>query len=66
MGLNEDEPQLMSLVKEQFRSRRVPSAWTKADVCAAKIASPRSLRRGRRGKHAGKASLIRWEVCVDE
>jgi hypothetical protein len=34
MGLNEDEPQLMSLVMTKFRSRRIPGAWVKADVCA--------------------------------
>ena len=33
MGLNEDEPQRMSLDMIKLRSRRVPGAWTKADVC---------------------------------
>jgi len=33
MGLNEDEPQRMSLDMIKLRSRRVPGAWTKANVC---------------------------------
>jgi hypothetical protein len=35
MGLNEDEPQLMSLVIKYNRRRRVPSVWTKADAGSA-------------------------------
>ena len=35
MGLNEDEPQLMSLVMTYNRSRRVPGAWMKADAAVA-------------------------------
>src|SRR5206468_6301347 len=34
MGLNEDEPQLMSLDMKLNRSRRVAGAMMKADVCA--------------------------------
>ena len=34
MGLNEDEPQLMSPVMNYHRSRRVAGVMTKADVCA--------------------------------
>ena len=40
MGLNEDEPQLMSLVKTYNRSRRVPGAWTKADAGSADNRQP--------------------------
>jgi hypothetical protein len=34
MGLNEDEPQLMSPVINYNRSRRVAGVMMKADVCA--------------------------------
>jgi hypothetical protein len=40
MGLNEDEPQLMSLVTNYIRSRRVPGVRMKADVCAADNRQP--------------------------
>src|SRR5438445_6421160 len=42
MGLNEDEPQLMSLVTVHNRSRRVPGAWTKADAGSADNRQPLS------------------------
>ena len=35
MGLNEDEPQPMSLVIKENRRRRVPSVWMKADAGSA-------------------------------
>src|ERR1700720_2995291 len=40
MGLNEDEPQLMSLVMTYHRSRRVPGAWMKADAGSADNRQP--------------------------
>jgi len=40
MGLNEDEPQQMSSVTDNTRSRRVSGAWMKADVCAADNRQP--------------------------
>jgi len=40
MGLNEDEPQLMSPVINYHRSRRVAGMMTKADVCAADNRQP--------------------------
>src|ERR1041385_8889812 len=40
MGLNEDEPQLMSPVINQNRSRRIAGVMTKADVCAADNRQP--------------------------
>ena len=40
MGLNEDEPQLMSSVTKYTRSRRVPGVRMKADVCAADNRQP--------------------------
>ena len=42
MGLNEDEPQLMSLVMTYNRSRRVPGAWTKAEAGSADNRQPLS------------------------
>lgn len=40
MGLNEDEPQLMSPVIKQNRSRRVAGVMMKADVCTADNRQP--------------------------
>ena len=40
MGLNEDEPQLMSLDIKLNRSRRVAGVMTKADVCVADNRQP--------------------------
>ena len=40
MGLNEDEPQLMSLEIIMNRSRRVAGVMTKADVCVADNRQP--------------------------
>jgi hypothetical protein len=40
MGLNEDEPQLMSPEINMNRSRRVAGGMTKADVCAADNRQP--------------------------
>jgi hypothetical protein len=40
MGLNEDEPQLMSLEIKLNRSRRVAGVMMKADVCTADNRQP--------------------------
>src|SRR5438045_2368293 len=40
MGLNEDEPQLMSLEIKSNRSRRVAGVMMKADVCVADNRQP--------------------------
>ena len=59
MGLNEDEPQLMSLETtrtgeaEPLRRRRRPMLAVRVTVGRC------HLRRGRRGRHVGKASLIK-------
>jgi hypothetical protein len=42
MGLNEDEPQLMSFVMSKIRRSRVPVVWTKADAASADNRCPLS------------------------
>jgi hypothetical protein len=57
-GLNEDEPQRMSLDKI-IRSRRVTGVMTKADVCGADNRQPPQ-------SPAGSAWQARWEGKPDK
>ena len=58
-GLNEDEPQPMSLDKKLNRSRRVTGVMTKADVCGADNRQPPQ-------SPAGSAWQARWEGKPDK
>ena len=63
MGLNEDEPQLMSLVRTNNRSRRVPGAWMKADAGSADNRQPLSSPAGSawQARREGQPQIKRGE-----
>ena len=66
MGLNEDEPQLMSLVMTYNRSRRVPGAWMKADAGGADNRQPLSSPAGMGDSNGGGGSFrgVFRAVCL--